>query len=399
MPICRHSPRKGPAIRLGLMPAVLMTLLLASCPASEDGGGSGGGGGGGGYPDPGPRNPLSADITSLDYYWGIEAIATGLGTPCKMAQAPDGRLFVSELNGTLRIIETTPPYTQHVFASESVLTGNERGLLGVALSPDFTTNGYVYVMLCINDITDRQQVIRYTAVGNTSTARTVLIDNLPIAQTHNAGAIKFGLDGRLYVSVGDAEVDTNSQTNGSLAGRILRYNEDGSIPATNPKFGTVDAAEWCRGLRNAFGMCVHPTTGTILITENGPNNNDELNYVSPGKNFEWGSTGGIPGAEIGTKLRNWGSVIVPTGLTYHSGNNAPPNTADALFICSYDEEVVYKFKMDGNPPVNIDTEEVFLEFTKNFQANKPLDIIEANDGSLYVSTFTAIWRVYRRTGP
>lgn len=399
MPTNLYPRRDGPAIRLGLLPAVLCALLVASCPAGEDGGGSSGGGGGGGYPDPGPRNPLPADIAALDYYWGIEEIAAGMSTPCKMAQAPDGRLFVSELGGDLRIIETTPPYTQHVFTTENVLTGNERGLLGVALSPGFATNGYVYVMLCINDVTDKQQIIRYTAVGNTATARTVLIDNLPIAQTHNAGAIQFGLDGMLYVSVGDAQVDTDAQTNGSLAGRILRYNEDGTIPSTNPKFGTVDAAEWCRGLRNSFGMCVHPTVGTILVTENGPNNNDELNYISPGKNFEWGATSTIPGAEIGTRLRVWPSVIVPTGLSYHSGNNAPPETADALFICSYDEEVVYKFKMDGTPPVNIDTEEVFLEFTPNFQNNKPLDIIEANDGSLYVSTFSAIWRVYRRTGP
>lgn len=389
-------------LALSITGLLALSLFAVACGSGgEDGGDSGGGGGTPGYPDPGPRGtPLPADIAQLDYYWGIEAIATGLNTPCKMAQAPDGRLFVSILGGTILVIEPTPPYTQHTFTTEPVLTGNERGMLGIALSPTFATDSYVYAMMCINDVTNKQQVIRYTDQSNVGVGRTVIVNNLPVASVHNAGAIKFGLDGKLYVSVGDSTVPANSQTDGSLAGRILRYNPDGTIPTDNPKFGTSDAAEFVRGLRNSFGMCVHPTTGTIIATENGPNNNDELNYISAGKNYEWdAAAGSIPGAQIGVRLRNWPAVIVPTGVTYHSGNNAPPTTQNSLFICSYEDERVYKFEMDGSPPVNIVQESTFIEFVQAAQSNKPLDVIEGIDGSLYVSTFTDIWRVFRRTGP
>ncbi len=365
-------------------------LVAVACVDDEDGGGSGGSGGG--LP---PRGPLPSDFMSLDNAWDVEPIATGLIDPVKMAQAPDGRLFVNLLGGTILVIEPTPPYTQHTFATENVLNGAEQGLLGIALSPTFATDGYVYVMACVNDMGDKQQVIRYTDQNNTGIGRTVIVDDLPTAQVHNAGAIKFGLDGMLYVSVGDAGNDMDAQTNGSPAGRILRFNPDGSIPASNPYFGTIDEAEWVRGLRNSFGMCVHPTVGTILATENGPNSDDELNYIAVTKNYEWGATSPIPGGQIGVRLRNWPVVIVPTGLTYHSGNGAP-GFADNLFICSYDHEVVYRFVMDGAIPVNIFSEHTFLEFEPLAQNNKPLDIIEGIDGSLYISTFSDVWRVFPR---
>ncbi len=385
------KPTRGASRRAWFVLAAVaaIALIVVACAEEDDGGGSGGGGG---LP---PRGPLPAQIAFLDEAWDIEAVATGLSVPVKMAQAPDGRLFVNLLGGTTLVIEAAPPYTQHIFATEPVLNGPEQGLLGIALSPDFATDGHVYVMACVNDMGDKQQIIRYTDVANVGTARTVIIDNLPIDQLHNAGAIKFGLDGNLFVSVGDAANDLNSQTDGSLAGRILRYTPAGGIPADNPYFGTPDDAEWARGLRNSFGMCVHPTVGTLLITENGPNSDDELNYVTPGKNFEWGATRQIPGAQIGVRLRNWASVIVPTGLTYHSGNGAAAYT-DNLFLCSYDLEQVQRFEMDGAIPVNILSENVFLEFVPMAQANKPLDIIEGIDGSLYISTFDAVWRVFPR---
>jgi glucose/arabinose dehydrogenase len=359
-----------------------------------------GNGGTAGYPDPGPRNPLPSDFAELDYYWGAEAIATGLNTPVKMAQAPDGRLFINLLGGTILVIEPTPPYTQHTFATENVLNGAEQGLLGIALSPDFATDSYVFVMACVNDVTDQQQIIRYTDNANVGVGRTVIVNNLPTETTHNAGGIKFGTDGKLLVSVGDAANELNSQTDGVDAGRILRFNPDGSIPADNPRFSTgVNESEWCRGLRNSFGLCVHPVAGTVVATENGPNSNDELNYIVAGKNFEWGATTQIPGAQVGVRIRLWPVVIVPTGVTYHSGNNTPPGYADNLFICSYDHEVIYRFVMDGTPPVNLFSEHAFCEFNPVAQTNKPLDIIEGIDGSLYVSTFTDVWRIYRRTGP
>ena len=377
--------------------AILMTSLLVACAGDDDGGG-GSSGGGGGIPDPGPRDPLPSAWVDLDYYFDVELIKDGLNMPVKMDQAPDGRLFVSLLDGEIITIETTAPYDQTSWETLTVLNGSEQGLLGIALSPNFATDNYVYVMACINDGTDKQQVIRYTESGSVGTSPQVIVPDLPTANVHNAGAIKFLNDGTFIISVGDAANQNLSQTDGSLAGRILRYNADGSVPSNNPFTGT-DEYEWCRGLRNSFGLCVHPGTGAVLGTENGPNNNDELNYLVAGKNYTWPDPHGTYGAAEGVRLRNWGSVIVPTGLTYHTGNSFPQGYADNLFICSYDNVNILRFVMDGSPPVNIDTEHVFGELDDTGNDNKPLDIIEGIDGSLYLSTFSAIWRIYRRTGP
>ncbi|MCB9931977.1 MAG: PQQ-dependent sugar dehydrogenase [Planctomycetes bacterium] len=377
--------------------SILCLVLLAGCGGGDDGGG-GSGGGTPGIPDPGPRDPLPSAWVDLDYYFDVELIQNGLNTPCKMDQAPDGRLFVSLLDGQIITVETTAPYTITNWASVTVLNGPEQGLLGIAVSPNFATDHYVYVVACVNNGTDVQQVIRYEEVAGVGANPTVILDNLPTANVHNSGALEFLNDGTLVLTVGDATVPADSQANGTNAGRVLRFNVNGTPAAGNP-FGGSDAYEWCRGLRNTYGMCVHPATGTLIGVENGPNNNDELNYLVAGKNYEWGNTGTIPGAQIGVRIRNWPTVIVPTGVSYHSGNSFPTGYASNLFICSYDEARIYRFVMDGSPPVNISSEHVFGEMTNIGTTNKPLDILEAADGSLYVSTFTAIWRIWRRTGP
>lgn len=383
----------------------LLATALASCGGGDDGGGGGTGGGTPSWPDPGPRDPLPAPWVTLDYYFKPELVAGGFtGTsqnmPVKLAQAPapDSRLFVSVLNGTILTIQPAAPFTQTTWANVNVLNGAEQGLLGIAVSPNFATNGYVYVMACVNDVTPRQRVIRFTDAGGVGTNPVTIIDNLPTANTHNAGALKFGVDGSLLISIGDAQVPADSQTGGSLAGRVLRYTEAGGVPAGNP-FAAPNEYEWCRGLRNSFGLCVHPGTGILVASENGPNNNDELNYLSAGKNFEWGAASPIPGAQVGFRMRNWPTVIVPTGITFHTGLNLPPGYADNLFLCGYDHNEILRFEMFGSPPVNINMEHSFGQLAASANSNKPLDIIQANDGSLYLSTFTQIWRIYARTGP
>ncbi|MBZ0137525.1 MAG: PQQ-dependent sugar dehydrogenase [Planctomycetes bacterium] len=380
---------------------LIIAALLAGCAGGDDGGGGGSGGGGGGIPDPGPRAPLPSAWVDLDYYFGVELIKGGLNMPVKLAQAPDGRLFVSLLGGEIVTIGTIPPYNQTSWATLSVLGGSEQGLLGIALSPNFASDDFVYVMACVHDMaggTDEQQVIRYTDSGGIGTGATVIVQDLPTANVHNGGAIRFLNDGTFVISVGDAANMNSAQTNGSLAGRVLRYDTTGNAPADNP-FTGIDQFEWCRGLRNSFGLCVHPGTGTLLGTENGPNNNDELNYLVGGKNYTWPDPHGTYGSTEGVRIQNWGAVIVPTGLTYHTGTTFPQGYADNLFVCSYDEVNIRRMVMDGSPPVNIDTTHVFGELDPTGNANKPLDIIQGIDGSLYLSTFTGIWRIYRRTGP
>lgn len=355
--------------------------------------------------DPGPRAPLPAQWLELDYFFSPELIAgnfTGANhdMPVKLAQAPapDNRLFVSVLDGTILAIDMTPPYAQTVWANIAVLGGAEQGLLGIAVSPGFAGNGHVFVMACVAGVPDRQQIIRLTDSGGVGINPTVIVDNLPVAQIHNGGALKFGTDGMLFATVGDVDDENNPQASGVLAGRVLRFDETGAAPADNP-LPAPNQFEWARGLRNTFGLCVHQGSGILVGTENGPNVNDELNYLRSAKNFEWGALSPVPGAQVGYRMRLWPAVIVPTGVTYHTGATFPQGYANNLFLCSYDENELLRFEMSGTPPVDIDAEHSFGHMVSDFNANKPLDIIQANDGSLCFSTFTAIWRIFKRTGP
>src|SRR5215203_3281279 len=159
------------------------------------------------------------------------AVATGL----RMPTAPDGRIFVCEQGGTLRVIKNgtllpTP------FLSATVSSVGERGLLGIAFDPNFASNGFVYVYYTAVTPTIHNRVSRFTAAGDVAVAgsETVILDLETLGATnHNGGAIHFGPDAKLYVAVGENAVGSNAQTLTNRLGKMLRINSDGSIPTDN----------------------------------------------------------------------------------------------------------------------------------------------------------------------
>ena len=342
-----------------------------------------------------PPPALPAEFMSLASGFIAEKIVDNAAKPVKMAFAPDGRLFYTELDtGQIRIV-ANGQLLAAPFATVTVRLDSESGLLGICFSPNFASDGFVYVMACIANPTPphKQQIIRYTAVGNTGTNPTVIVDNLPHANVHNSGNIAFGPDGKLYATVGDAGNSALSQTDGSLAGRLLRYEASGAPATGNPTPGNP---EFCRGLRNTFDFCFQPTTGGIFGSENGPNDNDEINYLAAGKNFEWQTTPpSVPQAAIGFRMRVYVSVIAPTGICVHTGQSFPSGYANNVFLCSYDYAEVRRLVMSGTSLADVDSESVWASLNNTGIANKPLDIVLAPDGSLYLSTFTAIYRLSR----
>ncbi|MGH9804721.1 MAG: PQQ-dependent sugar dehydrogenase, partial [Candidatus Acidiferrales bacterium] len=195
-----------------------------------------------------------------------EVFVGNLNFPVRLAFAPDGRLFFNELRtGNVRIIQNGVLLAQP-FATLAVETNGERGLLGLAFDPLFTINNFVYVLH--SDPSGVQRVVRFADMNGAGVAQQTIVDNLPSTVVHNAGAIGFGPDGRLYVSIGDSTNPANSQEPSSVSGKILRYNPDGSIPAAGA-FGSTTPA-FNLGLRNSFGFTFHPTSGTIYASENGP---------------------------------------------------------------------------------------------------------------------------------
>ncbi len=225
-------------------------------------------------------------------------VTGGLSQPTAMAFAPDGRLFVAEQDGDLRVIKNGILLAQP-FVSLTVSSSGERGLLGVAFDPNFASNQFVYVYYTATTPAIHNRVSRFTASGDVAApgSETVLLElnNLSGATNHNGGALHFGPDGRLYIAVGENANCANSQTLANLLGKILRINKDGSLPNDNPFFNSasgVNRAIWALGLRNPFTFSFQPGTGRMFINDVGQNTWEEINDGIAGSNYGWPDTEG-----------------------------------------------------------------------------------------------------------
>ena len=226
-------------------------------------------------------------------------VASGLTSPSAMEFAPDGRLFVTLQDGTIRVVKDgamlpTP------FATVNEDSGGEKGLLGITFDPDFDTNRYVYVYYTKDDpapLVAHNVVSRFTAGGDVAVAGSeqVLFElpDVGSAIWHMGGAMHFGPDGKLYVAVGDYQNPSSAQSLSVPTGKILRINKDGSIPTDNPFYGQttgVNRATWATGLRNPFTTAFQPGTGRFYINDVGNAAFEEVNQGLAGRNYEWPTT-------------------------------------------------------------------------------------------------------------
>jgi len=227
-----------------------------------------------------------------------------------MEFAPDGRLFVAEQRGTLRVVKAGGKLATFLDISGKVDPTGERGLLGVAFDPSFSSNHYVYLYYTRKATTTpaHNRVIRVTAHGDRAvpgSEKLILrLDNLSTATNHNGGAIHFGEDGMLYVAVGDNANGDNAQSLRTLKGKMLRINKDGTIPQGNPFYKRAtgsNRAIWALGLRNPFSFAVQPHTGKMFINDVGEDRREEIDRGAAGANYGWPR---YEGPESNPKYRN-----------------------------------------------------------------------------------------------
>jgi glucose/arabinose dehydrogenase len=236
----------------------------------------------------------------------LTSFITGLSKPTALELLPDGRFLIAEQNGALRIASSNGSSVATALTL-AVDSAGERGLLGVAIDPNFAANGFVYLYHTVPDggTAAHNRLSRFTLVGDTIAAGSeqILVDLEPLdpARTnHNGGALHFGTDGKLYVAVGENANAALAQSPTSRFGKILRYNPDGSIPSDNPTTiagvaGTPQgdfAAIFAAGLRNPFTFDVDRATGRIYVNDVGANAFEEVNELAPGRNFGWPMTEG-----------------------------------------------------------------------------------------------------------
>ena len=225
-------------------------------------------------------------------------VVSGLTNPTAMALAPDGRIFIAQQGGQLRVVKDGALLAQP-FLTVTVNASGERGLLGVTFDPGFASNHFVYVYYTATAPAIHNRLSRFTANGDVALAgsETILLelDNLSTATNHNGGAIHFGPDGKLYIAVGDNANGANAQTLTNLLGKILRINANGTIPPDNPFVTQTtgrNAAIWALGLRNPFTFAFQSGVGRMFINDVGQNTFEEINDGIVASNYGWPATEG-----------------------------------------------------------------------------------------------------------
>ena len=241
--------------------------------------------------------PTALGAASVPAGFTDTAVTAALANPTAMALAPDGRFFITQQGGALRVVKNgallpTP------FLDLAVDDAGERGLLGVALDPGFAGNQFVYVYYTTPNAPKHNRVSRFIAQGDVAApgSETVILDldALSGATNHNGGALHFGPDGKLYVAVGENANGGNSQSLGTVLGKILRLNADGSIPADNPFSNSTtgkNRAIWALGLRNPFTF-TFSAGGLMFINDVGQNTWEEIDDGIAGSNYGWPATEG-----------------------------------------------------------------------------------------------------------
>ncbi len=239
--------------------------------------------------------PLHAD--ALPEGFSQSAVVSGLTGATAMEVAPDGRVFVCEQTGALRVVQGDKLLPEP-FVRVSVDSSWERGLLGVAFDPRFAETGFVYLCYICPTPYPHHRVSRFTARGDRAVpgSEVVLFEGDDqekfgggVKNGHQGGALHFGKDGKLYLAVGDQTAGAPAQDLHSLLGKILRLNPDGSIPADNPFRGRTDGkyrAIWALGLRNPFTFAVQPGSGRMFINDVG-GACEEVNEGVAGANYGW----------------------------------------------------------------------------------------------------------------
>jgi len=322
---------------------------------------------------------------------------TGLGGATALAQASDGRLFVAQQGGALRVVKNAA-LLPTPFLQLTVDSSGERGLIGVTLHPDFASNGFVYVHYTTPENGVHNRVSRFTANGDMALAgselKLVELPALSSATNHNGGALHFGTDGKFYVGVGDNANSAQAPDLTKVFGKLLRFNDDGTVPADNPFFATstgLARAVWAYGLRNPYTFAVQPGTGRIHINDVGESTWEEIDLGVAGANYGWPASEGPSGTSPG--------ITAPLFAYKHSAA-VPPGSGPGGFFTGQAIAGGAFYPDSGPFPGAYRGHYFFADFLSHFVARfdvandavyafgtvsgQPVDMLVGADGALYV---------------
>ncbi|MDO8486943.1 MAG: PQQ-dependent sugar dehydrogenase [Candidatus Curtissbacteria bacterium] len=267
----------------------------------------------------------------------IGVLAKNLQVPWAIAFLPSGDLVFTQRGGEIKLIAKGTSAVTSVVTIDEVKQYGEGGLLGIAVSPKFSANNYIFVYYTYSSNGDdtKNRVVRYKFAGGKLSDRMVIVDAIPGAVFHNGGRIKFGPDGYLYITAGDSLNPSLAQDTNSLAGKILRIDESGKAAFGNPFGNRV----YSYGHRNPQGLA-WDSRGRLWETEHGNTATDEVNLIEPGKNYGWPDVRGdekrngmiLPVVQSG--VTTW----APSGAAIFDGN---------LFFAGLKGQGLFKISIDS----------------------------------------------------
>jgi glucose/arabinose dehydrogenase len=345
-------------------------------------------GGGDSSPDPNPTPeppggggppgglPITTFTAADGTRFGVQTLATGLQIPWALAFTPDGRLFITERPGRVRVYQNGQLLAEPALTLSDVFTHGESGFLGIGVHPAFSTNRLVY--LTYTAITSGGPVLRlmrFREVDNRFGEGVVLLDDVPAANIHNGSRVKFGSNGLLYVSLGDAAEPSVAQDVASLNGKFLRLNDDGTSAAGNRFASPV----YTFGHRNPQGMDWHPVSGDLWATEHGQTGNDEVNVIESGVNYGWPAIeGNQTRPDMVTPVVFYNPAVAPSGAAFYRGS-AIPAFRNQLFVATLRGLALLRLTIDGR---RVTAQERLIEN----RYGRLRDVVSGPDGYLYVCT-------------
>lgn len=324
----------------------------------------------------------------------VQTYEGGVDFPIDMAWVKGTRrIFFTEKNtGRIRVM-IGRRLLDRACGDLDVVSDGERGLLGIALHPNFKRNHYLYVMYT-NRTPLEIRVTRFEVDENRCTNARHIVTGIDASSSgyHNGGQLEF-VGSKLFVSTGEAHDPAEAQDTSNRLGKILRYNADGSIPSTNP-FSTAAASNpvWSYGHRNPFGLAAKPNSKWLFETENGPSCDDELNRIKKGRNYGWGpnysptfcGTAGV-GDDPKAPLFRWTPVIVPTDLWWYVGRLK--RLSGDLYMGDFAEGRLHRFDLNATGSA-VDDHTVIYDGDEGI-----VDVAKGPGGYLYFMTPTKILRI------